>query len=171
MNHELKEFLSSHEKPETKLSQRVLADMTLRLKSKELYLKFSYGMILGMLLSLVLCPQFGIGLLENHGIAHIFRIISPMACAAFCALFLLISGLSGAKVFLKSHELIWVLKNINLSLILLPAGLWAGLMIVNRVYKLNHESYGYHAVWILGFYAMIVMIKSWAKKKEILIEA
>jgi hypothetical protein len=96
------------------------------------------------------CPQFGLGLVEGHGITHTFRMIGEWACAAFCGSLFLTSGLLAAFIGMEGEELWWIWRRYKISLIFLPSILWSGLMLTNMSLQLPGESFLYHLTWIVA---------------------
>jgi hypothetical protein len=143
------EFLTSRETAPVGLSRVVRKDIELSFRSYSIICKFLAFQFLGAFFSLSVCPQFGLGLAEGHGITHHFRIIGDWACAAFCGSLFLSSGMMVAFIGMKGEELWWVWRRYRLPLIFLPTLLWTGLMFTNISLKLPKESWSYHLIWII----------------------
>jgi hypothetical protein len=143
------EFLSGPEVPPAALKKLTAREVMLSFRKKEIVLKFLSFQLLGALLSLVVCPQFGLGLVQGHGISHSFRLLGDWACAAFCGFFFLTSGMLVAFIGMKGEELWWVWRRYRYSLIFLPALLWGGLMLTTIGFSFPGESELYHLTWIL----------------------
>jgi len=143
------EFITSRETPPALLKEAARRDILLSFKKKAIIFKFLSFQILGALFSLAVCPQFGLGLAEGHGIAHIFRMMGDIACAAFCGSLFLSSGVVLAFIGMKGEELWWVWRRYNLSFIFLPALMWALLMLTNVSFDLRGETLGYHITWLI----------------------
>lgn len=123
-------------------------DIVLSFRKKEILLKFLAFQILGALFSMSVCPQFGLGLVEGHGITHTFRMIGDWACAAFCGTFFLSSGMLVAFIGMKGEELWWVWRRYRAPMIFLPALMWGVLMFTNMKMELPGETIFYHLTWI-----------------------
>lgn len=143
-------FLSSRDAPSADVASQTRRDILLSFIGRKILLKFLLFQFLGALFSLSVCPQFGIGLVEGHGIAHIFRVIGDWACAFFCGSLFLSSGLMLSFLAMKGEELWWVWRRYKLPLIFLPALLWGGLMLTSLTFKQNSENLIYHLVWIFS---------------------
>lgn len=125
-------------------------DIRLSFRAKSIILKFLAFQLVGALFSMSVCPQFGMGLVEGHGITHTFRMIGDWACAAFCGSLFLSSGMLVAFIGMKGEELWWIWHRYKFSMIFLPAVLWAGLMFTNVTLSLPGESAAYHLTWIVA---------------------
>jgi hypothetical protein len=147
-HNDLLEFLSGGEAPPAPLAQRVRRDIELSFRARSITLRFFFFQCLGALFSLSVCPQFGIGLVEGHGISHFFRLIGDWACAAFCGSLFLFSGAAVAYLGMKGEELWWVWRRLKLPVLLLPAGLWGLLMLGNFSLRLPGETLVYHLTWL-----------------------
>lgn len=147
---DLLEFLTSHEEPPHQLTAYVRRDINLELQKKTIIAKFLGLQTLGAAISLVLCPQFGIGLIEGHGIVHFFQMLGDAACAAFCGSLFLLAGSLTSSLGMKSEEIFWIWKRYRLRLIFAPAFLWSLLMLFNAWLNLNPESIRYNIVWLLS---------------------
>ena len=143
------EFLINKESPPLALQEAVEKDITLSFQKISILLKFLSFQLLGALISLSFCPQFGLGLMEGHGITHHLRMIGDWACASFCGSLFLSSGMLVTFVGMKAEELWWVWRRFKYSLIFLPALLWSGLMLMNISLKLPTETPSYHVTWIM----------------------
>lgn len=147
MKHDFYEFLTEQEAPPVRLDVAVQKDVLLSFRARSILGKFLFFQILGGLFSLSVCPQFGIGLVEGHGITHVFRMIGDWACAAFCGSLFLSAGAILAFIGMKGEELWWVWRRYKYSLMILPGLFWGGLMLANISFDLGAESVSYHLVW------------------------
>jgi hypothetical protein len=144
MKKDLFTFLLSSEAPTEQLNLVVKKDIQLSFRKKEILLKFLGYQILGALFSLSFCPQFGIGMNTGHNISHYFMQFGMWACAAFCGSLFLSSAAIVAFVGMKGEELWWVWRRYKYQMIVLPAFLWAGLMLFSP----GGESFSFHVWWI-----------------------
>lgn len=165
MKHELYEFLSGQEAPPAELARTVQKDVLLSFRARSIIAKFLFFQLLGGIFSLSVCPQFGIGLVEGHGITHIFRMIGDWACAAFCGSLFLSAGSMLAFIGMKGEELWWVWHRYKYSLMLLPGVLWGALMLVNVSFQLDEESVTYHMVWLV---TAVLAQMLWMKLRSVL---
>jgi hypothetical protein len=147
-NKEFLDFILNQQTPPQHLKIMTQKDIVLSFSSKKIVARFLLFQLLGALFSMSICPQFGMGLVNGHGITHAFRLIGDWACAAFCGSLFLSAGLMVAFLGMKGEELWWVWRRFKYSLIILPAVLWSGLMLTNMSLNLSHESSVYHLTWI-----------------------
>lgn len=144
------EFLSSNEAPPQALSDRTQMDMKLTFRGKSIILRFLSFQLIGALITLTFCPQFGLGFSEGHGIAHFFRMMGESACAIFCGSLFLLSGNVTAFLFMDSNEVFWIWKNYHFRMVLIPPLLWGILMLFNIGLNLDGESTSFHIAWIFS---------------------
>ncbi len=149
-NKDFLEFIINRETPPAVLKHAALKDITLSFRSQSIITKFLILNLIGALFSMSVCPQFGLGLVEGHGITHTFRMIGEWACAAFCGTLFLTSGLIVAFIGMKGEELWWIWRRYKISLIFLPTLLWSALMLTNVSLQLPGESMLYHLTWIVA---------------------
>lgn len=147
---EFLDFLAHHEAPPAEVEILARKDILLSFKSRSIIGRFLFFQLIGALFSLSVCPQFGIGLVDGHGITHVFRMIGDWACAFFCGSLFLSSGLAVAFIAMKGEELWWVWQRYKYSLILLPTLLWGSLMLTNVSFNLSQEAPSYHLIWVLA---------------------
>jgi hypothetical protein len=148
-NKEFLEFLTNKMTPPVALKKATALDVSLSFHKYSILSRFFFFQILGATFSMSFCPQFGLGLVEGHGITHVFRLMGDWACAAFCGSLFLSSGMMVAFLGMKGEELWWVWRRYKFSLVLLPGLLWGLLMLTNITLRLPPETPTYHVVWIL----------------------
>lgn len=162
-NKEFLKFIMEKEAPPAFVKESAKKDIQLSFHKNSIIMRFLAFQIIGALFSMSVCPQFGMGLVEGHGITHYFRIIGDWACAAFCGSLFLSSGLIVAFIGMKGEELWWVWRRYKYSLIMLPAVLWSGLMLTNVSLNLSSETPVYHLTWIafgILFQMLLLQIRS-----------
>jgi hypothetical protein len=147
---DLEDFISGSEIPPENLKLKVQKDMLLTLNRNSIIAKFLIFQLLGALITLSFCPQFGIGFVEGHGIAHVFRMMGDWACAGFCGSLFLSAGTILASFGMKADELYWIWDHYRIRLILLPALIWSALMLMNLGLKLPSENLTYNLVWVIS---------------------
>jgi hypothetical protein len=74
-------------------------------------LKFGALHMAGSSLTLTLCPQFGFGLLEGHGLMQYFMNLGPHLCSVLCGAFFVSFTLILARVVLTKYERATVVRN------------------------------------------------------------
>ena len=147
---ELLDFLSQGEVVPQGLSHTTRLDVLLTFQKKTILTKFILYQFLGAFFTLSFCPQFGIGLVEGHGITHYFRLIGDWACALFCGSLFLSAGMILSFIGMKGEELWWVWRHYKARLIFSPALLWSMLMLANISFESPKESTSYHLSWFVA---------------------
>lgn len=147
---EFLDFIATSETPPKSLNAITQKDILLSFHKRTILTKFLFFQILGALITLTFCPQFGVGFVEGHGITHFFKSIGDWACAAFCGSLFLSVGIFVSYLGMKGEELWWVWNRYKYSLIMLPTLMWSSLMVMNISFKLEPESILYNFVWILS---------------------
>ncbi len=154
---ELLQFLTGSEAPPALVKAQAKADVLLSFRGTQIVFKFFLFELLGALFSMAVCPQFGLGLVEGHGLAHSFRAFGDGACAAFCASLFLSSGLVVAFIGMPGEELWWVWRRFKYTLVLLPPLLWGLFMLTNLAAGIPRETLTYNLSWVLAGVAAQVL--------------
>lgn len=144
------DFLTKPKEASGELKFLVRQDIVLSFKKRQIISRFVFFQLLGGLFSLTVCPQFGLGLADGHGIAHYFRALGDGACAVFCAFVFLTSGALIAYLGMKGEELWWMWHRYKHVLFFFPAFLWGSFMLTNGALNLPAESLSYHLSWLLA---------------------
>ena len=162
---EFLEFIAEGEKVPEHLLKMSQKDISLSFHAQSIILKFIGFHILGGLISLMFCPQFGFSfLVEGHGITHELKMIGDWACALFCGSLFLSVGTIISLLSMKGEELWWIWKRKKNYLILIPAFCWGALMLLNITLKLPQENLSYHLTWIA---AGIVFPAAWIRLRGV----
>lgn len=165
---ELLDFLTANEQPPVSLKEITRKDILLSFDGRNILIRFIAFQILGALISLSFCPQFGMSFfVEGHGITHQLRMIGDWACAVFCGSLFLSTGTIIALFSMKADELWWVWRRRKFSLILLPGIFWGVLMLLNISLDLPSENYTYHLTWIM---AGVLMQFLWFKMRGLIVK-
>lgn len=155
------EFLTTSEKVPDHLLKMSQKDILLSFRSTSIMTKFIALQVLGGLISLIFCPQFGFSFyVDGHGITHELKMIGDWACALFCGSLFLSTGTLLALFSMKGEELWWIYKRKKNYLVLVPALAWGALMMLNLSFKLPQENLSYHLTWLV---AAIVFPACWLK--------
>lgn len=160
-NDDFYEFLTEGSKAPAELQNSTQKEIILSFQSASIIKRFLAFQLLGALISLSFCPQFGLSFfLEGHGFTHHLRMIGDWACAFFCGTLFLGSGALLALFFMKAEELWWLWKRRQLALITLPALSWGVLMLFNVSLKLPQESVSYHFSWLAaGIVVQLILLR------------
>lgn len=159
MKKDLLTFLVSREAPPQELNKLVKTDIQLSFRKREILLKFFSYQLLGAIFSLTFCPQFGLGFVSGHGIAHYFVQFGDWACATFCGSLFFSTGALVAFVGMKGEELWWVWERYRSPFFILPAVLWGAFMLLGT----GQESVVFHVSWIaaaMGSFALLFWLRS-----------
>lgn len=157
------EFLTKPVQPSFGLKALARKDILLSFKKRKIISRFVFFQLLGGLLSLTICPQFGLGLAEGHGISHYFRGWGDGACAVFCAFVFLTSGALISYIGMKGEELWWMWQRYKNILFFFPAFIWGSLMLTSGALQLQGESLTYHLSWLLAASAIHML---WLKLRS-----
>lgn len=147
---EFLEFLISNEAPPAGLKELTQKDISFTFNRLNIILKFALLQMIGALITLSFCPQFGVGIPEGHGITHVLRMYGDVACASFCGALFLSAGSFLASFTMDQDELFWIWKRYKYQLIIIPGLFWSALMLFNITWNLDTETLSYHLVWILS---------------------
>ncbi|HXH29386.1 MAG TPA: hypothetical protein VNJ01_01115 [Bacteriovoracaceae bacterium] len=160
MNKDFLEFLTNSDGPPDRLRAVVKKDIQLSFRKTGILSRFVLLQMVGAVVSLAFCPQFGLGFSEGHGIGHYFRMFGDLACAFFCASLFLSCGALITVLGMKSEELWWTWRRYKLSLFLFPSALWFLLMLANLSLRLPPESSSYHLTWVV---VAVLVQATWLK--------
>jgi hypothetical protein len=165
-NKDFLEFLTQGENPPINLKESSQTEILLSFRGHYILKKFLAYQVLGAVISLAFCPQFGLSFfVDGHGFTHQLRMIGDWACALFCGSLFLSAGTMIALLSMKGEELSWILKRKKLFLIFIPSVLWSCLMFLNLSLKLPNENYTYHLSWIFSGIAIQFL---WLKARNYL---
>ena len=108
MKNEFLEFLSSESiSPPKEFSQNIMKKVSRDLNPSSISVFFKIGiihLIVGSI-TLIFCPQFGLGFLSGMGIMHFFMSLGSMGCSILCrSLFLGFSALT-ISLILRPEEI------------------------------------------------------------------
>lgn len=117
MKDEFIEFLKDSNKVPKFLNDETKELLLITSNPKKTVLKFYLLQLLGMFLTLFICPQYGIRSIGFDGIAGFIMDQGPVICALFCSFVLFAGGLTFSFLFLKRSELKWIFLH-KLSLII-----------------------------------------------------
>ncbi len=125
-----------------------------------LWFKISMIHIVVATITLVFCPQFGVGPLSGSlGLMELFMTFGSRACALFCgALFLGTSAVVYSFV-LKPGEFLYLKKNRHQIYGALALGSWLILVAMNRS-SLSWESWEYNLLWVTSAVACASLFTS-----------
>jgi len=149
MNHEYQEFLKNDEtKPPAAISENIFRTIyhDLHPNAWEVFAKLSLIHVVSALVTLSICPQFGIRIFGNGmGLMHYFMHFGPFVCAIFCGSFFVGTTMIIANIWLTAEELGTLRKQRFLQLTaLLLLSLGAFIMADADIL------FGFTAFWLFG---------------------
>lgn len=155
MKNEFKEFMTSDRTPPHTLTQAVFnrIEKTIEPPLGQVMPRFLGVNIAVALLTLAVCPQFGIGPIGGgHGIAAFFMDINMTACALFCGGFFVGFSTLIATLFLNPLEMKTIYRS---SLWLVPVFTFVALMVLMAAgywYSGGNEFFtpAFATFWALG---------------------
>ncbi|MFL5813890.1 MAG: hypothetical protein ACJ763_09965 [Bdellovibrionia bacterium] len=148
MNTEYQEFLNKQESPPKKASEQILAQIHQDLHPSvwKTFSKLSLIHFAVALVTLSICPQFGIRLLgEGMGLMHVFMGLGDLGCPLACGFFFTGTTLLVASLVLRPEEIRALRRNRfteALALTLLSLGFFV--MIRAEI------ALGFALLWMLG---------------------
>lgn len=105
---ELGEFLKAEAKQVPPgLSQKILGEIQQELNPSPLmvFTRLVEVVLIVGLVTLLICPQFGVGFLRHSGLYHVFMSLGPYGCKLACGAFFLGASLLAATLVLRPEEL------------------------------------------------------------------
>ncbi len=136
----------------THLSHRVLGYAAVELSPQATLLRFYAAMLVGAVITLFVCPQFGVGPLGGgHGIAHWVMAYGAFACGAFCSAFFVGTGTLCAVLVLNRSQWSWVWRH-HFGLTVPPfAVAFIALMGIKLLGGLSsiHETPLFYLAWLI----------------------
>lgn len=134
------------------LTARVMEYAEVELAPRSTLIQFYLTMALGALVTLLFCPQFGIGPLGGgHGITHWVMSLGPWVCGAFCGAVFLGAGALAALAFLSPAQWRWVLRQQLWLFYPATVGFFALFMTVKLTAGLSgmHDGPAFYFAWNL----------------------
>lgn len=136
----------------THLAQKVLSRAAIELSPRATLVRFYAAMLLGALLTLLICPQFGVGPVGGgHGISHWVMPYGAFVCGVFCSAIFVGSGTLGAVLVLNRAQWGWVWRH-HFGLTVPPMAVafiaLMGIKILGGLTSL-HETPVFYASWLI----------------------
>ena len=126
-------------------------------------LKYFGSNLLGAILTLTVCPQFGYGPLGGEfGFLHYIMSLGPVWCGVFCASLFFAGGNALSLIALREDEREWIASH-KASVVLPWISLLFFLGMISKFYApgfLHHDSSSYHLSW----YGSALLISLFAAK-------
>lgn len=164
MNNDLKDFLEGREAVPPEVYNKTLNYLLVCLSPRKTLFKFYATNLLGALLTISVCPQYGFGPIGGEsGFLNYIMDFGPIWCGLFCASVFMAGGHFFSLLFLKSHEREWISG--RTLRVLFP---WVSLLffigMIGKYYapaELHHNTVTYHLSWYLS--ALLVSSLIWKK--------
>jgi hypothetical protein len=163
MTDDLNDFLEGKEQVPREVYAKTLNYLKICLNPKRTMAKFYITNLMGALLTISLCPQYGFGPLGGDaGILHYIMDFGPIWCGIFCASIFMAGGNFFSLIFLKPTEREWIGGHI--VRVLLP---WISLVffvgMIAKYYapgNLHHNTVSYHLSWYFtALFLSMLMVK------------
>ncbi len=160
MNHDFKDFIESNTKVPAGVYSDTLKYADLSLNRTTLLTKFYLTNLLGALLTLTICPQYGIGPLGSEtGFIQSIMNLGPVWCGLFCSVVFFTGGNLLAFICLSRIERKWISSHESSVLTPYIAILFSIGMVARKVFSghIHHDVFSYYASWLVGaiFFCLI----------------
>lgn len=168
---EFLEFMNHSETPNEALKENILSEITSDLKHFKLHTisKFVFLQALSALVTLSVCPQFGVGFIKGHGIGHYFYSLGEWACALLCGLIFMGISVSLSYLLLQRGEK-YLVSRFKFSIIIASTSIWMGvLMLTGSLFDLEpiSSTAEYNSIWWLSaVLSSLIFLKFLAKKDK-----
>ncbi len=150
-----------------KLTNQVLAYAAIELRPRATLIKFYLLALTGAGVTLLICPQFGVGPWGGgHGIIHWVMKYGPAVCGAFCGMVYMGTGTLLATLFLDAAQGRWVERQQIWLTLPVVALSFVVLMAVNYWGELNslHAGFNFNLAWNAA-----AVVSSWCILKSVLL--
>lgn len=157
MKNEFIEFLKHSNKVPKLLDDETKELLLITSNPKKTVLKFYLLQLLGMFLTLFICPQYGIRSVGFDGISGLIMEQGPVICALFCSFVFFSGGLTVSFLFLKRSELKWIFLH-KLSLIIpFNSTIFFFLMLTKDMIIDEHNIFPGHSFDVTWFVTSIIV--------------
>lgn len=168
MEGEFIEFLSSKPiTPPREISQSIVEKISGDLNPTSISVFAKVGLIHLIVgsITLIFCPQFGLGFLSGMGMMHLFMTLGSLGCSLLCGSFFLGFSTLTVALILRPEEIRVVRKNNFIQISLLSIFSFLFFMIFGEIVVSGHSM-----AWLLGGILMGVfsLEAGWFLRKNIL---
>lgn len=160
MNHDFKDFIEGSETVPEKRFQETLSYIQVSMVSKGLLVKFYILNLTGALLTLFVCPQYGIGPFGGElGIVNNIMNMGPVWCGLFCGAAFFTGGNLLSFLFLKKAERSWLFNHKYGVIIPYIALVFVvGMFVKNlNLGHFHHDTPTFHMSWLVGGFAITII--------------
>lgn len=160
MKDDFLDFITSREQVPKSLDLETRELLEIALHPKTTISKFYFFQLLGMFLTLFICPQYGFYSDGGYVIEDIIMNYGPVFCGLFCSTVFFLGGLVLNYLFLRKTEFKWVLWN-KIALVVPFILIIFLAMISTKDMVLDHDSHfkslSFDAAWLSGAFAVMFM--------------
>lgn len=158
MNDDFLKTSSSNEQIPPNLFEDTKDLLFISFNPKRTIAKFYFLQVVGMFLTLFICPQYGFYSEGKYLITEMIMDYGPVFCGFFCSSFFFLGGLVLVSIFMRKAELKWVLR--KQLILIVPFVLFIFFAMVSSkgiaISKdLHFDSFYFDLVWLTT--AFIIM--------------
>ena len=158
MNDDFLKTSSSNEQIPPNLFKDTKDLLFISFNPKRTIAKFYFLQVVGMFLTLFICPQYGFYSEGKYLITEMIMDFGPVFCGFFCSSFFFLGGLALVGIFMKKVELKWVLR--KQLILIVPFVLLIFFVMVSSKgmaisNDLHFDSFHFDLVWLTT--AFIIM--------------
>ena len=152
MNDELFDFISNEEKVPPQLDKSTRELISTAINFKVTLIKFFISMVVGLLITLFLCPQFGISLSNDHqSFSHFIMELGPTVCGAYCGAVFFAGGSLATSLVLRRNEIWWIHRyRLRLFLPFAALTMWGLMFLSGNSADPHFSSTHYHVSWLIS---------------------
>jgi hypothetical protein len=153
MKQDFKEFLEGNNEVPNHVSKNTLEHVSISLRPQKLLFKFYVLNIAGAMLTLIICPQYGIGPFGGEfGLIQKIMELGPIWCGIFCSSLFFAGGCVLSSLFLNRNQRLWIYKHEFSVLTPYISILFVIAMGLKNIVNghFHHDVFAYHASWIFG---------------------
>jgi hypothetical protein len=170
MKDDFLEFITESKKVPDNLFTETRELVRVSLKPKYTVAKFYALQVLGMFLTLFICPQYGFQSVGFSGIADWVMEKGVFVCAIYCSSIFFAGGLAVSYIFLTKGEFNWIYRN-RLSLIIPFNSVVFFLMMLTKDMALeNHALFHgntFNITWIFTSFLVALIVTELVKLRSV----
>jgi hypothetical protein len=170
MNHDFKDFIENNSKIPPGIYSDSLKYAQMTLNPKTLLTKFYLTNLFGALLTLTICPQYGIGPFGGEtGLVQNIMNMGPVWCGLFCSILFFAGGNLLALICLSRIERKWISTHEYSVLtpyiaILFSIGMGARTLFSGHI---HHDVLSFYVSWLAGAIIFCVLFYKVAQPQRL----